>query len=169
LLHLSDASLEAFALRTKLYQHILPWADLSAIDAPDADLSTASAVFDRIVLQLQGAGGIVSSLPLVLVTGVEKRKPVVASHIVGQACEARKARCIDNRKIQLLFGGSQLVKQIKGGVDDVVRAGTLPVNLVDHNDRFQTKAKCLACDESGLRHGAFNSVNQQEYADRKST
>src|SRR5690606_4885553 len=164
LLHLIDASLEAFALGTKLYQHILPWADLSAIDAPDADLSNVSAVVDRNDLQLQGAVGIVFSLRHVLENGVEKRTHVAASHIVGQACEARKARCIDNRKIQLLFGGSQLVKQIKGGVDDMVRAGTLPVNLVDHNDRFQTKAKCLACDESGLRHGAFNSVNQQEYA-----
>jgi hypothetical protein len=58
----------------------------------------------------------------------------------------------------------QLVEQVKGQIDGLIRIGTVTVNLVDQHDRAQAKRQCFLGDETGLRHRTFGGIDQQHHA-----
>ena len=49
-------------------------------------------------------------------------------------------------------------------VDDPVRTRARTVDLVDDDDGLEAQRQCLARDEAGLRHRAFDRVDQQQHA-----
>ena len=49
-------------------------------------------------------------------------------------------RGVDDREVELLVGGAELVEQVEGLVDDPVRARAGAVDLVDHDDRLAGRA-----------------------------
>ena len=61
----------------------------------------------------------------------------------------------------MLFRGTQIDKEIKGGVDGIVNAGGRAVDFVDDDNCLQPFVERLAQDKAGLGHGAFNGVNKQ--------
>src|SRR5450759_338308 len=62
------------------------------------------------------------------------------------------ARSIDNREVQLLFGGVEFDEQVEGLVNDFLDTGILPVDLVDNNDRPEIELESFLKDEPCLRH-----------------
>ena len=78
--------------------------------------------------------------------------------------EAVEAGGVDDREVELLVGGAELVEQVEGVVDDPVGAGARTVDLVDHDDRLEAEGQGLAGHEAGLGHRAFDRVDQQQHA-----
>src|SRR5690606_32703393 len=98
----------------------------------------------------------------VLQYGIKQRPHVALAHIVAQAGITVQPGSVDDRKIQLLFGGTQLVEQVEGGVDDVVGTCAGAVDLIDDHNGFEAQLQRFASYETGLRHRAFNSIHQQQ-------
>src|SRR5690606_14334735 len=120
--------------RAELDDDILSRADTAAIDTADPDLAHIGAVIQRNHLHLQGTIGIVFALRYVLEYGVEQRAHIAFAHVFGQTRVTRQARGVYDGKVQLLFGGAQLVEQVERGVDDEIGARAGAIDLVDdHN------------------------------------
>ena len=71
---------------------------------------------------------------------------------------------IDNREIELVFSGVEREHQVEHHFVDFLGAAVGFVDLVDHNNGFQTNLQCLLQHESSLRHRTFKSINQQQTA-----
>ena len=69
---------------------------------------------------------------------------------------------INDRKIQLRFGRTQLVHQFKGVVDHPIRTRAIAINFIDHNDRPEAQSQGFFGHETRLRHRAFNRIHQQQ-------
>ncbi|KCB28214.1 hypothetical protein L543_2719 [Bordetella hinzii L60] len=162
--HLVDAAALDLALGAKAEGDVHAGTHAAAVDAAHADLADVAVVVQRDDLHLQRAVGIVVALRHVLQDGFEQRTHVAAAHVLGQAGVARQARGVDHRKVELLFGGAQLVEQFERGVDDKVRARAGTVDLVDHDNGLEAQGQRLAGHEDGLRHRAFHRVDQQQHA-----
>ncbi len=74
------------------------------------------------------------------------------------------ARGIEHREIKLLVACVEADEQVEHLVQHLLDALVRAVDLVDHDDWPQAQAQRLAGDELGLRHGAFRTVDQQDYA-----
>ena len=81
-----------------------------------------------------------------------------------QGRPAVQGRGIDHWKVELLFGGPQLVKEVKGLADHPVRPGPWTVNLVDHHDGLETLSQGLSGHKAGLGHWALDGIDQQQNA-----
>ena len=140
---------------------------MPGVDAPHADAAHEAGEIQRRDLQLQQRRGIARVHRHVLEDGLEQRRHVRAPLLIGFALFQRRpavdARGVDHGKVQLLVGGTELLEQVKGGVDHVVRAGAGLVDLVDHHDGLEAQRQRLLGDEAGLRHRAFLGVNQQHH------
>ena len=73
-------------------------------------------------------------------------------------------RGVDDREVELLVGGAELVEQVEGLVDHPVRAGAGAVDLVDDDDGLEAERQRLARDEARLRHRALDGIDQQQHA-----
>ncbi|MNL17871.1 hypothetical protein D3C87_1389920 [compost metagenome] len=73
-----------------------------------------------------------------------------------------QGRGVDDFEVQLFFGGTQVVEQVEDLVQNPVRTRAWTVNLVDDHDWTQAGFESLLGHETGLRHRAVLSVNQQQ-------
>ena len=136
----------------------------AALDATDAELAHVGGVVERAHLDLQRAVGVDFGCGHVLEDGLEQRAHVRALVVFVDHREAVEARGVDDREVELLFGGAELVEEVEGVVDHPVRTRARAVDLVDDHDRLETQRERLAGDEAGLRHRAFDRVHQQQHA-----
>ncbi len=88
---------------------------------------------------------------------------------LGASSSGRKpARCssarIDDRKLGLCVAGAQVDEEIEGGVDDVIRARSRAVDLVDDDDGGQAAFERLAQHKARLGHRPFDRIHQQQHA-----
>src|SRR5690606_1310526 len=162
--HLVDAALARIAFGAELERHVHSGADAPAIDAAHADLADVAVVVQRDDLHLQRAVGVVFPLRHMFQNRLEQMPHVAFAHIRRRAGVAGQARCVHHGKVQLFFRGPELVEQVERRVDDVVGPRARPVDLVDHHNRLEPQAQRLARDEDGLRHGAFDGIDQQQHA-----
>ena len=162
--HLVDAAALDLAIGPEAERDVHVAAHAAAVDAAHADLADVAVVVQRDDLHLQRPVGIVIALRHVLHDGLEQRPHVARTHVVGQAGVARQARGVHHREVQLLFRGAQLVEKLEGGIDHEIRTRARTVDLVDHHDGLEAQGQRLARDEDGLRHGAFDGIDQQQDA-----
>jgi len=162
--HLVHAGVERRAFRAGIHRHLLHRLESALVDAPDADASHVRGVVERADLQLQRRGGITLVRRHVPQDGVEQRREVGAGRTLVERGPAVQARGEDDREVELLLGGAQLVEQVEGGIDHVVGARAGAVDLVDHDDGLEAQRQRLLRDEAGLRHRAFHRIDQQQHA-----
>ena len=140
----------------------------TAVHAADTDLTHVARIVERADLKLQRCFSVVFTNRDILDHGVEHSTHVADLlqflDIVGETRVAVQGGSVDHREIKLIFRSTELVEQIKRSVDNPVRTSTRAINLVDHNDGFQTGGQSLAGYKARLRHRTFDSVNQQQYA-----
>ena len=67
-------------------------------------------------------------------------------------------------KIELLVRRAQLQKEVEDLVENLLGIRVLPVDLVDHDDRFGAGFQRLPQHETGLRLRAFRRVHHQQHA-----
>ena len=161
--HLGDLA-RALVLIAVAHDNLLADLDRAAADAADADATDVRVVVQLRDLQLQRAVGIGLRGRRVLEDGFEQRAHVwLRGQVVG-AGPALQGRGVDDREVQLLVGGAELVEQVEGLVDDPARTRARTVDLVHHHDGLEAQAQGLAGDEARLRHRAFDRVHQQQHA-----
>ena len=71
---------------------------------------------------------------------------------------------IDHREVELVLTGVEVAHEVEHHLVDLLGAAVGLVNLVDHHDRLQSYLQCLLQHETRLRHGAFESVDQEQAA-----
>ena len=153
-----------FFLGAEHDQHVLAGLDAAAVDLADADAADVGRVIEGGDLQLQRRVDIGIRCRDMLEHGVEQGLHVFARLVEFHRRPAVEAGGIDDREIELLVGGAQLVEQVEGQVDRIVGIGSIAVDLVDQHDRAQAKRQRLLGNETGLRHRAFGSIDQQHHA-----
>ena len=165
---LVDTAFDRFAVRAFHHHHVHHRFDRALADAAHADAAHKSGEVERRNLQLQRRGGVAFLRRHVRQDRVKQGRHVWAPLLTGFALNHRRpavnARGIDHRKIELLIGGAQFVKQVKGGVDHKVGARAGFVHLVDHQNGLEAQGQRLFGHKTGLRHGAFLRVDQQHHA-----
>ena len=163
--HLVDARLERRAVGAAVHRHVLHRLQRALVDAADADAADVGGVVERADLQLQrrrrARPRAPARAPAWRRTAAPGRCRPRPAFSVGPAVQARG---VDDREVELLFGGAELVEQVEGGVDDVVGPRARAVDLVDDDDRLQAQRQRLLGDEAGLRHRAFDRIDQQQHA-----
>src|SRR5471032_234052 len=161
--HLVDAALDRGRIRTVQDDDVLARFDTAARDTANADLADVGRVVQRGDLHLQRTVRIVVTRWHVLEDGFEQRGHVAFTHFRVQRSVAVQRRSVDDREVQLLVGGAQLVEQFEGLVDGPLGARARTIDLVDDDDRLQAQRQRFTRDETGLWHRAFLGIDQQQH------
>ena len=83
-------------------------------------------------------------------------------HFIGSPTVATGS--VDHREIKMLVLRSQRDQKIEHLVDDLVGAGIRSITFVDDHDQRMIKFERLAKHEPGLRHRAFESIDEQKHS-----
>ena len=73
-------------------------------------------------------------------------------------------RAIDNGEVELVLGSIQREHQVEYHLVDLLRTAVGLIYLINYHDRLQANLECLLQHETGLRHGALKSVDEQQTA-----
>ena len=147
------------------HRHLLRRFDAAALNAADADAADIRGIIERRDLQLQRAVDVIGlGRRHVLEDSLEHRAHVGRRRLEFGLGVAVDRRGVDDREVELLVAGAELVEEVEGLVDDPVRARTVAVNLVDHHDRLEAQGQRLLGHEAGLRHRAFDSIDEKQHA-----
>src|SRR5690606_22044634 len=137
--------------------------DGAAGDAADAGHAEEAVVIQLGNLHLERAVEVDDRSRHVVDDGLEQGVHVVVHLLVIHAGDAVQGRGVDDREVQLLVGGTEVVEQVEDLVDDPVRTRARTVDLVDHDDRTQAGLERLLGHETGLRHRAVLGVDYQQH------
>ena len=157
--HLTDLGAATVLIAIE-HNDFLIGGDAAPADAPDTNLADVGGIIQRTDLQLQRLVAVDFGGGDVFNDGVKQRLHVRAGLRGIQRRVTGQPRGVDDGEIQLFVGGAEFVEQIKGVVDDPVRACAGAVNFVDHDNRAQPLRQCLAGDEAGLRHRPFDGIDK---------
>ena len=89
---------------------------------------------------------------------VARRYVIVGTH------PAVLGRAIDYGEVKLVFSGIEREHQVEHHLVDLLWPAVGLVHLVHHHNGLQSDLQCLLQHETGLRHGAFERVHQQQTA-----
>ncbi len=137
--------------------------DGAASDAADTDHTEEAVVVQLGDLHLERAVDVHLGRRNMVDDGLEQGIHVVVHVLVVHAGDAVQGAGIDDREVQLLVAGAEVVEQVEDLVDDPVRTRARTVDLVHHHDRTQAGLERLLGHEAGLRHGAVLGVDHQQY------
>lgn len=137
--------------------------DLAAGDAADTDHAEEAVVVQLRDLHLERTLGVHHRGRDVVDDRLEQRVHVVVHLLVVEAGDAVQGAGVDDREVELLVGGAEVVEQVEDLVDDPVRTRARAVDLVHHHDRTQAGLEGLLGHEAGLRHGAVLGVDHQQH------
>lgn len=133
-------------------------------DSADADRSDVIGIIEcgnkhthRLVRVARGRGNIADDL-------LEQRNEVFARGIGIERSRAVTRRTVNDRAVELLFGGVEFHKQFEYFVHDLFYAGVGSVDFVYDDDYTVSEIESLLQHESGLRHRAFVRVHEKDYA-----
>ena len=74
------------------------------------------------------------------------------------------SRSIHHREVELVFGGIEIAHEVKNHLVHLLRTTVRLVYFVHHHDGLQSYLQRLLQHKAGLRHGAFESIHQQQAA-----
>ena len=69
---------------------------------------------------------------------------------------------VNRREVQLVFGRAEVEHQVEDGLLHFVGTAVGFVHLINNNDGLQSEFDGLLQHETGLRHGAFEGINEQQ-------
>ena len=149
-----------------LDQHdLLPALDPARGDPADGDPADVLGEVERRAEHLQRAVGVDLGAGDLLDDQVEQGLDVPSVAPAGRA-EAKPAlaRGEDVGEVELLLVGAEFDEGVEDLVEDLVRPGVGPVDLVDDHDRPELVRERLAQHELRLRHRPLEGVDQHEGA-----
>ena len=96
--------------------------------------------------------------------GVQQRDERVGRLVPFVRHPALFGRAVDGLVVELLLGGVEREHQVENLLVDHFGTAVGLVDLVDHHDGLLAQRQRLLQHEPGLGHGAFEGVDQQQYA-----
>src|SRR5690606_31645435 len=138
--------------------------DLATVDPANADHAEEAVVVQLGNLHLERTVQIDVRRWHVVDDGLEQRIHVVSQVLVVETGQTIQGAGVNDREVQLLFGGAQVIEQVEDLVDNPVRASARTVDLVHYHDRVQAGLEGFLSHETGLWHGAVDGVDHQQYA-----
>ncbi len=142
----------------------LPRRETAAADAADAETANVAGVVQRADLKLQRRLGIACGSRHPRQDRLEQRAHVGAWLIGIERRVAVQCGRVHDGKIELILVCPELVEQLERLVDDPLRSRAVAIDLVDDDDRLEALCQRLAGNETGLRHGALDRVDQEQDA-----
>ena len=136
----------------------------AADNTADSDFTDIIVVVQRRDHELQRAFGIAFRARAVFDDGLEQRFKVIAVVVHGIFGNAIAAVGIDDREVELFVCRIEFHEQFKNFVFDFSDAGTGFVDFIDDDDWFQFLFQSLAQNVFRLRHRAFKSIDEEQYA-----
>ena len=138
-------------------------SDPAALHPADADHADVAGIVEGAHLKWQRPLRVDLGRRHMIDDGLEQRFHVGPGRRRITGCPALDGGCVDHGEVQLRVGRPQAVEQVEGLIHRPLGPGARAVHLVDDDDRAQPPGQCLGGDETGLRHGAFHGVDQQEH------
>lgn len=96
--------------------------------------------------------------------GIEQRQHIHVAVVRVEACVAVHRARVDSREVELLIACTQLEHELEDLIEDFVGACTRAIDLVDDDDGHQIEAEGMLENETRLRHGALEGIDQQQDA-----
>ncbi len=138
--------------------------DRAVVDLADADTPDILVVVNRGNENLRPPLRIALRCRNVIDDGLKERREVLRLIPEVTHAGALTRGCVEERALELLVRGVEVHEELQHLVDDLLRAGLRPVDLVDADDHRKIQVQRLLQDELGLRHGSLKCVNQQDDA-----
>src|SRR5690606_21933070 len=129
----------------------------------DTDNTQEAVVVQLRNLHLEWAVHINRRRRHVIHNGLKNRIHIVLEVFVLKASNTVQGAGVNNREVQLLVRGTQVIKQIKHLIHYPVRAGTRAVDLVHNHNRAQARCERFLGNKAGLRHGAVDGIHHQQH------
>ena len=134
------------------------------LNAADGDPAHEFVIVDGADQHLEGLVHIRLGSGDILQNGLKQGLKVGAHHIGRVGSGTLTAGAEQHGGVQLLGGGVQVHQQLQHLVDDLVDALIGAVDLVDHHDDPMAQLQSLGEHKTGLGHGTFSGVYQQDNA-----
>ncbi|EJX06427.1 hypothetical protein EVA_05464 [gut metagenome] len=155
-------------VRTVHDGHIHIRTQAAAVNTADTDLTDIARIVERADLQHQRTVRVIITDRHIFDHRIKNGTHIADLpeffHVIGHPGKAVQRRSVNHREVQLIFRGAQLIEEVEGLVDHPVRTSSRTVDLIDDDNRLQASSQSLTGYEAGLRHRAFNRVNQQQNA-----
>ena len=165
LIELADFNLAAHIGIVVVYNHtFLIHTDRSIIHLTDTDTAYIFIVVDRADEHLSPGFRISFGSGNIIDNSLKQRLHACARAAQIQCRDSGFGRSKNEGAVNLLVAGAQIHQKFQNLVNDLSRAGTGTVNLVDTDNDRKIQGHCLAQNETGLGHGAFKCVYDQDYA-----
>ena len=144
--------------------HAVRLGHRAALDAADRDASHVAGVIQRRGEHLERSLGVAGGGGDRRHDRLEQRLQVSAARLAVRRRPAVPRARVEERGVELGFGGVQLHEQLQHIV--VYFGGALvgPVHLVDHHHGREPQGEGLPRDEARLRHGPLGRVHQEKHA-----
>ena len=139
-------------------------ADRAVVDLADHDPAQEIGIIEGGHLHLQGLLRIADGGRHMAQDRVKERLHVVALDRHGRLGIAGHAATKQIGEVALVVVGAQFQEQVEHLVDGLFGVDAGPVNLVDEHDRPQTLFQGLLEHETGLGHGPFVGIHDQQAA-----
>jgi hypothetical protein len=156
--------------RTVQHGDFLARHQLAAADAADAQAAEVARIIERAHLELQRAFDVALGLRNRAQDGLEQgtHRPAFAGAALRlrdvERGPALQRRGIHHRKVELVVVGAELVEEVERLIHDPLGTRAGAIDLVDDHDGLQSLLEGLHGDETRLRHGAFDRIDQEEHA-----
>ena len=93
-----------------------------------------------------------------------EQRPQVLRIVLGVVLrDARLGDCVQHWKLQLIFARVEIDEQVVDFVQDLLRAGVLPVDLVNYDDRLEVKFQALLEHELRLWQTSFGRIDKKQH------
>ena len=87
---------------------------------------------------------------------------VVSGRLPVRSHPAILSRAVNHGEVELLFGSIEVTHQVEYHLVDLLRPAVRLVHLIDHNNGLEANLERLLQHESGLRHRAFEGIDEQQ-------
>ena len=142
----------------------LAGAQRAVEDARDGQPAEVVAVIEIRHQDLQRAIGVAGGRGDGRHDGIEQRLQILTGGVGVRRRRAQLGVGVENRKIELVFGGVEIDEQVVDLVQHFLGTRVGAVDLVDHDDRRQLGFQRLAQHVARLRQRALAGVHQQHDA-----
>lgn len=131
---------------------------------PGSDTPHVLGMVDRADLHGDGAVRIDIGCRDMLEDGIKQRQHIHVAVVRIETCIAVHCTRVDSREVELLVTCAQLEHELEDLIEDFVGTRARAVDLVDDDDGHQIEAESMLENETRLRHGALEGIDQQQDA-----
>ena len=138
--------------------------DSAALNATDSNSTNKLVVIDGGNQHLEGLFRLYLGGGNVIQNGFKQRLQIGADNVGRIRSSTLTAGAEQHGRIKLILGGVQIQQKFQNLIHNLVDTLVGTIDLINHNDNTMTQLQSFAQNKTGLRHGAFGGIHQQNNA-----